>query len=248
MTFPDHFSAQAEQYAQARPRYPAELIAFVAEAAPGRACAWDCATGSGQAALALAEHFALVYATDASAAQIAQATPHPRVSYAVQPAEQSKLAPASVDALTVAQALHWFDHPAFFAEARRVLKPGGLFCAWGYSWATVTPAIDAVIERSMLAIIADEWAPQNRLLWNGYRGIALPFTPMPTPEVTIQVHWNMRQYLAYVQTWSATQRTITRLGQGFLTAAAVELAQVWGPIEHVRTVQMPVCVVAGHAS
>jgi SAM-dependent methyltransferase len=40
-------------------------------------------------------------------------------------AEQLPLADASVDAITVAQAFHWFDAPAAIREAGRVLRPGG---------------------------------------------------------------------------------------------------------------------------
>jgi ubiquinone/menaquinone biosynthesis C-methylase UbiE len=247
MLFSDHFSEQAEQYAQARPSYPKALIHFVAEAAPGRASAWDCATGSGQAAVALAAHFDQVLATDASAAQIAQAAPHPRVRYSVQPAERVDFPDASVDALTVAQALHWFDLPAFFAEARRVLRPGGLFCGWGYSWSTVTPAIDAVVRERILDVIQGAWAPQNALLWDGYRSITLPFAPVTPPEVSIRLAWSLGQYLAYLETWSATRQTIQRIGRGFLDEAAVAVACVWGPPETVREVCMPVCILAGRA-
>ena len=38
----------------------------------------------------------------------------------------------SVDLITVAQALHWFDRPKFYEECKKVLKPGGLFVAYGY--------------------------------------------------------------------------------------------------------------------
>jgi ubiquinone/menaquinone biosynthesis C-methylase UbiE len=247
MPFHDHFSGHAGPYAQARPTYPDALIRFVAASAPERACAWDCATGSGQAAVALAAHFDLVRATDASAAQIAEATPHPRVQYAVQPAERVDFPDASVDALTVAQALHWFDIPTFFAEARRVLRPGGLFCAWGYSWSNVTPAIDAIIRTHILDMIQDAWAPQNALLWDGYRAIALPFAPVTPPAVEIQRAWSLGQYLAYLETWSATRQTIQRQGRGFLDEAATAIARVWGSPETVRAVRMPVCILAGRA-
>src|SRR5436309_12421226 len=125
-SFADHFSGVAGAYAEHRPRYPDRLFAWLAEQVPERRLAWDCATGSGQAAVGLAEHFDRVIATDASEAQIAAAAPHPRVEYRVAPAESSGLAPESADLVTVGQALHWFDRPLFYAEARRVLRPGGV--------------------------------------------------------------------------------------------------------------------------
>src|SRR5690606_38991403 len=120
------FGAVAADYAAFRPTYPEALFAWLAAESPGHALAWDCATGNGQAALALAEHFDAVLATDVSAAQLTHAPPHPHVRYAVAPAEAAPLADASADLVTVAQAFHWFDRDAFFAEAGRVLRPGGL--------------------------------------------------------------------------------------------------------------------------
>ncbi|MDX1420092.1 MAG: class I SAM-dependent methyltransferase, partial [Rubricoccaceae bacterium] len=85
------FGAVAERYAASRPTYPDALFAWLAEQSPGRSLAWDCATGSGQAAVALAAHVGAVLATDASEPQLAHARPHPRVRYAVAPAEACPL-------------------------------------------------------------------------------------------------------------------------------------------------------------
>ena len=130
MTFKDHFSRLAAQYAEFRPSYPGALFDLLARIAPSRGRAWDCACGSGQATLDLAERFESVVGTDASAQQVAAAKPHPRVTYAVCRAEASGLETASFDLVTVAQSLHWFDRPGFYAEARRVLKPEGVIGVW----------------------------------------------------------------------------------------------------------------------
>jgi hypothetical protein len=52
--FTDHFGSVAGAYAHYRPTYPAPLFAWLAAVAPARQRAWDCATGTGQAAVALA--------------------------------------------------------------------------------------------------------------------------------------------------------------------------------------------------
>ncbi|TLM60395.1 MAG: methyltransferase domain-containing protein [Deltaproteobacteria bacterium] len=130
--FADHFAPVAASYADFRPTYPRELFAWLATLTPRRDLAWDCAAGSGQASVDLAGYFAQVVATDASRAQIDAAVPHPRIDYRVAPAEASGLAAASVDLVTVAQALHWFDLPAFYAEVRRVLRPDGALAVWSY--------------------------------------------------------------------------------------------------------------------
>ena len=52
--FADHFSGSARGYAAYRPTYPDALFSWLAEHSPGRGAVWDCGTGSGQAATALA--------------------------------------------------------------------------------------------------------------------------------------------------------------------------------------------------
>ena len=145
MAFSDHFSARAADYASSRPRYPSALFAWLATIAPRRTLAWDCGTGNGQAATALARRFARVIATDASAEQIANAAPNPRVIYRVAASERSGLPGGCADVVTVAQALHWFDLPRFWDEARRVLRADGVVAAWCYGLATVDPAVDDAV-------------------------------------------------------------------------------------------------------
>src|SRR5436309_13441105 len=131
-SFHDHFSEVANRYADFRPHYPATLFDYLATPVPRSSLVWDCACGSSQATLDLATRFDRVVATDASREQIASATPHPNVEYRVAPADESGLPDASVGLLTVAQALHWFDLERFYAEAKRVLQPGGVLAVWAY--------------------------------------------------------------------------------------------------------------------
>jgi len=72
VSFKDHFSRQATDYARFRPQYPHALFRFIAVTAPNDQLALDCATGNGQAAVALAEFFQKVIALDASGEQIAE--------------------------------------------------------------------------------------------------------------------------------------------------------------------------------
>ncbi|MGH8214998.1 MAG: class I SAM-dependent methyltransferase, partial [Rhodanobacteraceae bacterium] len=134
MSFKDHFSGHSDLYAKARPHYPDALFAWIAGEAPARGCVWDAGCGNGQASVALARHFERVAATDPSERQIGQAVADPRVEYRAEPAEHTSLAGQSADAVTVAQALHWFDLDAFVPEVRRVCKPGALFAAWSYAY------------------------------------------------------------------------------------------------------------------
>ena len=247
MSYVELFSGHAGQYAAARPRYPPALYEWLAELAPRRQLAWDCATGSGQAAQDLVRHFARVIATDASAAQLAQAEPHPRIVYRQAPAEASGLAPASADLITVAQALHWLDLPAFFEEAARVIAAGGVFAAWTYSLAHVAPAIDAQVERLYRMTLDGYWPERRILVDERYRSIELPFPELPAPRFEITADWTLDQFAAYLRTWSAVQRFIADRHRDPVDELAYTLRPLWGEPHERRTVRWPLSVRAGRA-
>ncbi len=245
VAFADHFSSRAGEYAQSRPTYPAALFEFIAMQATARERAWDCATGSGQAALGLARHFTRVEATDASEAQIASAIALEGVRYSVQPAESTDFAPSSFDAVCVAQALHWFDLARFYSEVQRVLRPGGVFFCWGYDRLHLTPELDAAINSALLKPLRPHWPKQNALLWRGYRELPFPFDPIDPPELAIEMHWSLEELLAYVATWSASKRLTAQTGDRWLDDARSKLAIAWGAPGR-RLVSMPLHVRCGH--
>ncbi|HEX2095074.1 MAG TPA: class I SAM-dependent methyltransferase [Longimicrobiaceae bacterium] len=246
--FHDHFSPLAEAYSRFRPTYPPALFAWLAEHAPARNAAWDCATGSGQAALALAEHFARVVATDASAEQVAHARPHPRVEYRVAPAERSGLEPRSVDLVTVAQALHWFDVPAFFREAGRVLRPGGLLAAWCYETLTLAdPTLDGIVDTFYRETVGPFWPPQRRLIEEGYASVRLPFAEVPTPPFAMEADLTLDALAGYFRTWSATRGYVEAHGRDPVEGVVEELRGPWGDPDRPRRVRWPLSVRAGYA-
>ena len=243
-SFADHFSEKSAQYAASRPGYPPELTSAIAAVAPGLSRAWDCATGSGQAAVGLARHFTQVEATDASAQQVANALAHPRVRYTVQPAERTDFADAAFDAITVAQALHWFDLDRFYAEARRVLRPGGVIAAWAYDWSQVTPAVDFALERHLLVKIRPYWPEQVNRMQSSFMQMPFPFTPVALPPVKIEMAWTLDQYLAYVETWSATRAYVAEHGRGAMDETGSAMRKAWGEAA-VREVPRPLHVRCG---
>ena len=228
MPFKDRFSGHASDYARFRPRYPRELFAYLADIAPERDCAWDCATGNGQAAVALAEFFQHVIATDASEKQIENGQSHERVVYRVARAERSELAAASVDLITVAQALHWFDCDAFFAEAKRVLKPNGVLAVWTYNLFMVSPEIDRLIETYYDETVGPYWDFERRLVETGYRTIAFPFDELSPPRFRMQAEWSFDNVLGYLRTWSATKGFIAARGFDPVVSIGEQLRSAWG--------------------
>lgn len=244
--FSDHFSGVAGAYAEFRPRYPDGLFDWLARAAPGRRLAWDCATGSGQAAVPLARHFESVVATDASADQVAAATPDPRVRYRVAPAEQSGLASGSADLVTVAQALHWFDRPAFYREAARVLREEGLLAVWTYGHPRLDDsAADAVFQEFYSGTVGPCWPPERALVDAGYRTIEFPFEEIDPPAFEMETRWPLAGLIGYVGTWSATTRFRATHGIDPVPALARDLAAAWGDPETPRRIRWPLAIRAG---
>jgi hypothetical protein len=89
MSTKDYFSGQSKIYAAFRPTYPQELYQFIFQHLKNRSAAWDCATGNGQVARYLSEHFETVYATDISRQQIDNAFQANNIHYSVSKAEQT---------------------------------------------------------------------------------------------------------------------------------------------------------------
>lgn len=241
----DHFSGHAAAYAAARPTYPPELFAWLAANCPAHEMAWDCATGNGQAAQALIAYFAHVYATDLSVEQVEQAPSHPRIVYRVAPAEASALADRSCDLVTVAQALHWFCNDSFYAEAKRVLKPGGLFAAWTYTLLQSEPPLNAIVEDFYVNIIGPYWPAERRWVDNAYRDMPFPFDGMAAPAFEIRREWTLGELLAYLRTWSATQRYLKETGSDPCLALAARLAAVWPDPAGTKTITWPIALRCG---
>ena len=243
--FKDHFSSASERYAAYRPDYPTALFAWLAGQCAEQAFAWDCGTGSGQAARGLAPHFRRVVATDASGEQIRHAAPHPRVDYRVAPAEASGLADSSVDLVTVAQAAHWFDLARFLAEAARVLKPSGMIALWGYGRMVLPGEMDAPLERFYAETVGPYWPPERALIDDAYRSLDFPFTEIQPPPFSIEVEWTLLRLLDYLSTWSSVKRCRAMQGCDPLPALMAELAPAWGDPEMARRLQWPLFMRVG---
>lgn len=239
MNFKDHFSPLAGDYSRYRPRYPDALFRYLADSSPQRKLAWDCATGSGQAAVGLAEVFERVIATDASESQVSHAEEHPGVEYRVAPAESSGIEEGSVDLVTVAQALHWFDFEKFYSEVRRVVRPSGCLAVWAYSLFECDPVTDRVIWDFYEGTLGAYWPPERRWVEQGYRTLPFPFEEIATPGFSMETRWNLRQVLGYLGTWSALKRYREAEGKDPLPSLAERLLAEWGDPEGIKLLRWP---------
>ncbi len=248
MTFADYFSGVSAAYAAFRPRYPAALFEFLAQVAPARGDAWDAGTGSGQAAIGLARHFNHVIATDASSAQLEHATPDPRISYRVATAEASGLDDVSVDLVTAAQALHWFDRTRFWTEAQRVLRPGGVVAVWTYVLFEIAPPIDAIIRRFYRSVVGPFWPPERRITEERYQTIEFPFSEFVAPTFVIEQAVTLDDAAGYIRTWSATRAFVKQRGEDPVDALINQLAPAWGAPQQSRLARWPVTMRVGRVS
>ncbi len=241
MRFKDHFSGHAGAYARFRPNYPPALFAWIAEQAPSRLVAWDCACGSGQAAAQLAGHFDAVIATDASARQIECASGPANVEFRVAGADHSGLPARSVDAICVAQALHWFDVEAFYAEARRVARAGAVLAVWMYASVKVSGLTPLLTEFEHVTV-GPYWPAERKHIDNRYAQLQLPGRQLHVPGWQMAAQWPLAHLLGYVGSWSAVRRYRAATGTDPLPALADELTAQWGDPRTCRDIRWPLVV------
>lgn len=222
------FVQGGREYARFRPHYPAQLAAFLASAAPGRALALDVGCGNGQLTGQLADHFTSVVGLDPSIGQIASAPPHEKIRYLCAPAEQLPLADGRVDLVTAAQAAHWFNLPAFYDEARRVAAKGAILALVSYGVPKLETAFGVRLQRFYRDEIGPYWPPERRLVEEGYAAIDFPFEAMTAPRVEIRLEWKLDELLGYIATWSAVRHAQETGRQDILLSFENDLATAWG--------------------
>ncbi|XP_059651104.1 uncharacterized protein LOC132298751 [Cornus florida] len=215
---------QAKLYSKSRPGYPQALFQFIASKTPKHDLAWDVGTGSGQAAKSLAGIYKNVIGTDTSQKQLDFATKLPNVRYQYTPPNMSiaelehcVAARASVDVVTVAQALHWFHLPTFYKQVNTVLKkPHGVIAAWTYTVPEVNDTIDSIFRRLYFDESRPYCTPGRELIADKYRSIDFPFEPVDGADHTGPFEFkterlmDLEEYLAYKKSGSAYQTALEK--------------------------------------
>lgn len=251
--FKDLFSSNSKEYASSRPRYPRSLFEFLVELVKYRNLAWDCATGNGQAGVFLSEYFEQVIASDASKEQIENAQPRNNIRYEVFPAERTTLANNSIDLITIAQALHWFDLNDFYKEAKRVLRKdddgggSGVIAAWAYGVHSISPEIDNITRLLYEDILGSYWPKERKIVENKYQDIPFPFQKIDTPVFQIELDWTMSELVGYLYTWSSVQKFIGKNNSDPIKQVYADLVTAWGDKNtwHKRRVVWPIYMRVG---
>lgn len=237
--FKDYFSDNSTGYHQYRPHYPEQLFHYLSSLCLQHSRAWDCATGTGQAASRLANYFDRIIATDASASQINQAIQNNKISYRVATAEDTTIENHSIDLITVAQALHWFDINRFANEAQRVLKDGGIVAAWTYNLFSINTDFDRILHYLYQTTLGPFWPAERKLVEDEYRNIQLPLQSLKPPAFEMTAQWTFSQVIGYLNTWSAVKKYTQSTGHNPVESQFKSLSKAWGPAEQVHTIRWP---------
>lgn len=239
----DNFSIHSDRYAKYRPSYPEALFAYLDTLVPEKRNAWDCGTGNGQVAFELAKRFERVFATDISASQIEHAQQADNIVYSVQPAEKTGFDDRQFDLITVAQAIHWFDFDAFYAEVRRTARENALLCVIGYGNVRVSDAIDRVVGELYDGVLHGYWDPERRYIDERYATIPFPFEELRAPRFVSEQQWTAEHFIGYLNTWSAVKHFIERNERNPVNTVQSEIHRYWG--DGTRTVRFPLLLRMG---
>ncbi|MBN1451748.1 MAG: class I SAM-dependent methyltransferase [Anaerolineales bacterium] len=215
------------------------MFDYLASLAPSNELVWDCGTGNGQAALALADRFQRVIATDASAAQIASAFPHEGIEYRVEPSEYTTIPSGTVDLVTVGTAVHWFDLDPFYAEVRRVGKANAILAVWTYHLPIIDPEIDRWLERFYRVTLAEYWPERIYYLDQRYQTLPFPFTEIQPLKFEMEADWNLKNLIGFLSSWSAVRKLVEVKGEKAFDRQIEELEHLWGKKSKRREIRWP---------
>ncbi len=233
----DRFTKLAEEYARYRPGYPDQLAEYLASLTKGHRLAWDCATGNGQMAVNLSPRFTRVLATDISPGQVAHARERGNILYALARAERTPLAADSVDLITVAQAIHWFDLDVFYREVARVLQTGGILSAWGYGQPEISPEVDEISAHYFNDILGPYLPARIKMVTQQYRSLPFPFQEITPPQFTMQTRWTLDHLLGMLASLSPVLSYQKDHGSHPVEQVYEALREAWGPPAESRRVR-----------
>ena len=243
----DNFSEQSAGYAKFRPVYPKQLYLEVLSHVNGRETCWDCATGNGQIATFMSNHFNQVYATDISKQQLDKAPAFENVDYMGCRSEKTPFQDSCIDLTIVGQAVHWFDHEHFNKEVRRVSRPKAIVALIGYGLMYSDEDFNQALNTFYVHTIGEYWDPERKHIDSSYKSIPFPFEKIEfDKKYSIVVEGSLDQMNGYLNTWSSVQKYIRENGSNPVQPFVESLTKsgVWKPDE-IKKVRFPLFVKLG---
>jgi len=241
----DLFSKQSDLYARYRPTYPKDLYEYILSFVKEKNIAWDCATGNGQAAVVLADHFKKVIATDISAAQIDKAIKKDNIEYSVCSAESTLFEENTFDLVTVAQAYHWLKWKEFKKEVVRVCKPEAIIAIWTYNRNKIgDKKIDDAIFSFYENVTKPFWDYERKYVEELYKTVEFDYELLPVKDFETTLNWQREDMIGYISSWSAIQKYIKVNGHSPIPMIEKELINLW-PKGEVKKVSFPIYLKLG---
>lgn len=246
--FADHFSAAVSKYRTYRPAYPAELFQYISSLCSAHDVCVDAGTGNGQAAQSISKYFKKVLAFDPAKTMVENAVKDAsNVEYFVSRGEdfatQLPLQPESVDLIISATAVHWMNFAEFYANAHRVLKPGGILAVFSYNCFELVSnsAATEVVHHFHNNDLGDFWPKEISYLTDNYK--FLPFPAVYVEDFNSHFHVNFpfdvntnfhidRQMtfedtVGFMQSWSGTHKWIEKNGKEKFALITEQLKKLW---------------------
>lgn len=199
------------QYKESRPTIPTGMVAEIVEYASKTVrcqdglCV-DVGCGPGQSTERFSPYFKAVLGTDISETQvdIARATcTASNVTFQVSKAESLPVEDGSVALVSTVNALHWFHWDAFFAEVRRVLADGGVFCPSLYRLRAVAePGLEDCLEEFRTEEFKGYMTPQHDFWTYGYDYTEVPFNNAEKRDFVVKEKTTLSAVMSLVETWS----------------------------------------------
>nr|CAH0111991.1 unnamed protein product [Daphnia galeata] len=208
-------SVIASRYIDYRPKPPTRLsdriVEFLKEKYNGdlTLCV-DAGCGSGQCSLLFSSHFKKVLATDISVSQIEVAKSHnhsSNIEFVASPAEQCPIEDGSAQIVNASVAAHWFDLPAFFNEADRILCPNGIVAISAYApllefvHPTASEELGEAMKLFYRVRLGDYWASGVRIVENEYKSITIPYEDFVREEFYVEDCQTLSYLMNFFSSW-----------------------------------------------
>lgn len=135
---------------------------------------------------------------------------------------------------------NWFNLPGFYADVRRIARPGAVLALISYG----VPRLDEGLNNRFLQFYAQEigpyWQAERQLVVSGYATLDFPFEPLTTPAMAIRLDWKLEEFLGYIATWSAVRHARETGREDILHRFASDIAEIWRAPAQTQTISWPI--------